>query len=125
MRNTRHTQRLTICIKGESVGQFLYEVAGSNRKRGATMPKAQSVVSGTKYDTNTKTLTVEVQHSPNASYSRSVRRAAWATALKELNKLPFVVRRVQSDWEFLNTWELGDPTDGLPCTTRIHYKIVE
>lgn len=93
--------------------------------KGATMPKAQSVVSGTKYDADTKTLTVEVQHAPGASYSRSVGRTAWATALKELRKLPFAVRNVQSEWEFLNTWELGDPTDGLPCTTKVHYKIVE
>jgi hypothetical protein len=92
--------------------------------KGLGMAKAQSTAIGATYNADTKTLTVEVHHAPQADYTRSVRRSAWKLALTELRKLPFVVRNVESTLEFVNTWTLSDSWDGQPCTTLVHYRIV-
>ena len=88
------------------------------------MAKAQSKAVGAKYNADTNTLTVEVNHAPQADYTRSVKRTAWKLALAELRKLPFVVRNVESSLESLNTWTLSDSWEGQPCTTLVHYRIV-
>jgi len=95
----------------------------TRKRENYTMAKILSKVSGVTYNEERRILTVEVIHHPTADYSRSVRATAWRKAKVAFSDLPFTVRSVVSTLEPLDTWKLGQPMEGYPSTTLIHYRI--